>query len=248
MRLGLIVFGIAGLMLAGCPSDSDETGSGDGSGSGEGSDSADGSGSASDSASDSQTSEGSDSAEGSGSGGDCQSLEPAQPQALELTLTNRRADPIFIGGGCGPALSLEQVGSSTLFAANTCDAPTCGAVLDGDCSTACAACLPGVLRIEPGASYTQEWAGTVFSRSEISAECSGGCVDSCWEEELAADGDYRLRSDVFVDCPETIEDCSCPEGTTPPCFIEAYDGTVNAEVREVDFALPNAGPVELFID
>lgn len=179
----------------------------------------------------------------------CKSLEPpAAEQMTELRLTNRRAEPIFIGGGCGPALLLEQVGAMTAFAADTCDAPTCASVLKGDCSQACAACAPGVLRIEPGESYTQQWVGTVFAQTDVSATCSAGCTDACWQETQAPDGDYRLNVSVFLECPETVDDCTCPEGASPPCFIEAYDGTVNAESRSADFAMPNPGPVEIFVD
>lgn len=179
----------------------------------------------------------------------CNSLDaPASPGSLELRLTNQRAEPIFIGGGCGPALNLERVGVPTLFNADTCDAPTCVSVLEGDCSQACAACAPGVLRIEPGGSYTQQWALTVFGRVDVSATCSEGCTEQCWQETVAPDGDYRLNASVFLECPETVDDCSCPDGMSPPCFIEAYDGTVNAEARSVDFALPSAGPVEIVVD
>lgn len=88
----------------------------------------------------------------------------------------------------------------------------------------------------------------MFARTDISATCSGGCTESCWQEQVAEDGDYIMRASVFLECPATLDDCTCPAGSTPPCFIEAYDGTVNAESRETEFALPNAGPVELFVD
>ncbi len=179
----------------------------------------------------------------------CNSLDaPAAPASIELRLTNERADPIFIGGGCGPALNLERVGAQAAFNADTCTAPTCASALDGDCSQACAACQPGVLRIEPGSSYTQEWSMTVFAQTDLPATCSENCTDTCWQETVAPDGDYRLNASVFLECPETVDDCSCRDGASPPCFIEAYDGVVNAEARSVGFALPNAGPVEIVVD
>lgn len=178
----------------------------------------------------------------------CEDLAAPEPQPVELKLTNRRTEPIFVGGGCGTALLLERVGTQTLFSADTCEAPTCESMLDGDCSRACAACVLGVYRVEPGESYTRRWDGTVFSRTDVSSECGQGCTDSCWQETTAAQGEYRLTSTVFFECPETVDDCSCPPGSTDPCFIEAYDGVVNGQRREVDFSMPAGGVVELFID
>ena len=231
MKLGLV--GCV-LLLAACPAD--ETPEAEGSGSGSGSGSA--------SASGPNTGDPPDTPDPPEA---CEDLEAPATTDVELRVTNQRADPIFVDAGCGATLLLSQVGGTASFAADTCDAPTCESSLEGDCSMACAACIPGVLRIEPGASYTQTWAGSIFNRVDIAGFCEL-CSDECWQEHTAPDGDYQLRANVFLECPETLDDCECPAGEEPPCFIEAYDGAVNAEERTVDFAMPNDGPIELLID
>ena len=90
--------------------------------------------------------------------------------------------------------------------------------------------------------------GGIFEAQDTAMACSELCTDQCWREFSAPDGDYRLLADVFVECPETIDDCSCPPGSSEPCFIEAYDGTVNAERFSLDFAWPTEGTVELRIE
>lgn len=181
-------------------------------------------------------------------GGSCEDLKPSPPQTVDLRLINNRPDPIFVGGGCGSALRLERVGQQSRFAADTCDMPTCDNALDGDCAMACAACVPGVLRIEPGMSYDASWSGTLFEAADISQTCSGQCTTNCWQELAAPEGDYRMLADVFVECPESLDDCSCPPGASEPCFIEAYDGAVNAEPFAVDFGWPTNGPIELRVE
>ncbi len=181
-------------------------------------------------------------------GGSCEDLEPSPPQTVELRLTNARPDPIFVAGGCGSLLRLERIGHQHRFAADTCDLPTCASALEGDCSMACAACIPGVIRIEPGMSYDSSWSGTLFEAEDIAQTCSGLCTSECWREVAAPEGNYRMLAAVFTECPESIDDCSCPPGSSEPCFIEAYNGAVNAQEFAVDFGWPLDGAVEIRVE
>ncbi len=215
-----------------------------------GSSSGDGSGSSASSSAGSDSGSDSDRTTGEAA---CEGLEPESSGTVTLIVRNEGFDALYIDQfSCNPAIGVGRAdGSPLLWQPSGCDAPTCEALLDGDCSVACGACVGSVLRLDPGEVVEQAWVGTVFESAQVDAACQPeGCNTGC-EQEFAAEANTYVAQTSFVrECPYTDAAlCECPEGQRV-CSITSLDEVpeVTSIPRSVEFDYSGADlTVELSI-
>jgi hypothetical protein len=152
---------------------------------------------------------------------ECQGTVPASitlPQVIRFQITNQTSSAAFVGGGstCSLIPKIESCADSYQKAIATTAgcAVNCASTVSG--CIACGACLAQATELSPNASTNIEWAGLVYTYSQIP---NLGCT--CYNASIAPVGKYRATISLYStkDIP--------------------YDGTGITRTVSVDFNYPD---------
>ncbi len=156
--------------------------------------------------------------------------DTSTPAAVTVRIRNDGSAPIYLGsasGGCTPYIDLllSRGGDNVPFHTDASCTGTCELLQQGElaCTDECA--VPPLIYIEPGGSYEETWAGTVFQhRDDMPEGCyfdasyaSGGCQQIV----VAPDGDYVFTVNAWDDMGDCAgpESCECTPDVDGSCAM-----------------------------
>jgi len=165
---------------------------------------------------------------------------PAAPTLVEVT--NARESAIFVGfeSSCiAEVFSLTQLADeqSLPWHGQPCT-PSCEEVFAGECFD-CGACPPvTLLRIEPGATHTVEWSGSVFDNRDFPTTClDAPCSPTCDQRLDPAVGEFRFDVVAASTCDGDGMGCDCHDGSTS-CEVYPFSYWPTDLSASVEVTLP----------
>lgn len=155
---------------------------------------------------------------GAGSGETCDALRPddAEGSPSAILIRNEGAEPLYVrnDAACGNrAFQIEDADGRRLSLQHAvCEATLCDALAEGtDTTFRCGACPQTVIRIDPGASFEDEWSGVQWVQESVPAACSSQELagQSCWARRLPAPGPYLVRAVASTElaAPHEMGEC-----------------------------------------
>jgi hypothetical protein len=188
---------------------------------------------------------------------DACAFEPSGP-LITIRVTNMTQQPVFFDAvnPCDPPPGLRiEAGGSFRWFARACEL-ACADASAGECGTSCPAECEAttVLRLDPGGTYEQLWAGGEYVDYVIgddSADCFGEeCPESCVAPVPLPEGIFELISSVRTGCSAGASGgCECEPNAEGYCFGKDDDlGQGDELVHSVEFTFPSTENVELILD
>jgi hypothetical protein len=184
---------------------------------------------------------------------DCLQDESPEGPTVTFTLRNLSDDAIFVVSplACEEGyVRIDLVGSTTgRWPIDVC-APTCSAIVSGDCWDDCACSPPRLLRIEPGASHDVVWDGQLWVGAELPSECNAcGVAPDCLLGISAPPETYLVTvtaSTMATDCVDEggQPSCSCPDAAQT-CLLAGQAINPTELPIQAHLEYPDANTLEL---
>ncbi|MFO0567317.1 MAG: hypothetical protein U0263_16790 [Polyangiaceae bacterium] len=178
-------------------------------------------------------------------------LDEPLPTSVTIRVVNKRATPIYVGGGSGcgnePLYTLSGPGGLVALSPGGCGF-TCEALqAHGDmCPDACF--LPPTIFIAPGGSFDTAWAGTSYEAATMPASCyfePQYALPTCNRRRVADPANYVAKVDAgsALTCLD-VGMCSCTPDAQGSCEI-TYGGTPSGDAltASATFTMPGSSVV-----